>query len=158
MDAGTSTSERLASGMLARIESLLDQCDEASKACFSVLDIAPDVPVDASDFFETTREDTIVARLEAMLARQAVLVDALDGLLRQASHAMEPRVIEARVDAGPRRLPWRSSRSYWQAYRQQFDENGSSIPVRDFFRKAMLQALGGIADEAGTTEKANHEE
>jgi type VI secretion system protein ImpI len=53
-----------------------------------------------------------------------------------------------------RRLPWRSSRSYWQAYRQQFDDNGTSLSVREFFRKAMLRALGKAGDDdAETTEK-----
>ncbi|MGH6862571.1 MAG: hypothetical protein ACRECY_20190, partial [Phyllobacterium sp.] len=139
---------------LARIESLLDQCDEASRACFAILDIEPDVLADAPDFLDARREDIVLARLGTMLERQSVLNAALDGLFRQASHAMEPRIIEARVDAEPRRLPWRSDRSYWQAYRRQFDDNGNTIPVRAFLRKAMLQALGATeGDEAEMTEK-----
>lgn len=140
--------------LLTRIQSLLDQCDEASRACFAILDIEPGMPVDAPDFPGAIQEEIVIGRIEAMLARQSILNTALDGLLRQASHAMEPRIIQARIDAEPRRLPWRTDRSYWQAYRQQFDNNGTDIPVRTFFRKAMLRALGtGEDDEAETSKK-----
>jgi len=139
---------------MSHIEALLDRCEEASRAGFAILDIDPEILGDTPDLFGARREDMVVARLEAALARQSLLNTALDGLLREASHAMEPRIIEARVDTEQRRLPWRSGSSYWQAYRQQFDDNGTSLSVHEFLRKAMLRALGKTEDDgAGTTGK-----
>ena len=50
---------------------------------------------------------------------------------------MEPRILEARVDASARRLPWIRNRDYWQAYRLQFEKNGRPLSVREIFRMAM---------------------
>lgn len=140
--------------LLRRIEPLLERCDEASRSCFAVLDIEPGMPVDTPHLPSASQEEIVLARLETLLARQSALNTALEGLLRHASHAMEPRIVEARVDAEPRRLPWRTDRSYWQAYRQQFDNDGNDIPVQALFRRAMLRALAIAGDdEADTTEK-----
>jgi type VI secretion system protein ImpI len=140
--------------LLPRIETLLDRCEEAAGEAFAALDIDPEALSDMPDLFGVSREEATVARLGSLLARQRLLGTAIEGLLKEASHAMEPRVIEARVDAEPRKLPWRNDRSYWQAYRQNFENDGASLSVREFFRNAVLRALGQPEDDASeTTEK-----
>lgn len=140
--------------LLRRVEPLLERCDEATRACFAILDIEAGMPADAPALPAASQEELFLERLETLLARQSVLNTALEGLLRHTSHAMEPRIIEARVDAEPRRLPWRTDRSCWQVYRQQFDNNGSDIPVRALFRQTMLHILAVAGnDQAETTQK-----
>jgi type VI secretion system protein ImpI len=55
---------------------------------------------------------------------------------------MEPRIIEARIDAaaGPlSALSFLRGRDYWQAYTAQFERNGRALSVRDVFRDAMTR-------------------
>ncbi|MEI5681077.1 FHA domain-containing protein [Mesorhizobium sp. CGMCC 1.15528] len=134
--------------LLPRIEALLDRCEEAAGEAFAALDIDPAGLSEMPDLFGTGREEATIARLENLLARQVLLATAIEGLLKEASHAFEPRVIEARVDAEPRKLPWRNDRSYWQAYRQNFETGGASLSVREFFRNAVLRALGQPEEDA----------
>lgn len=150
-DAYPASAGRLEHVLLPRIESLLDRCEEAAGEAFAALDIDPATLFDAPDLFGISREEATVARMENLLARQLSLATAIEGLLKESSHAFEPRVIEARVDAEPRRLPWRSDRSYWQAYRQNFENDEASLSVREFFRNAVLRMLGQPQDDAPET-------
>jgi type VI secretion system protein ImpI len=145
-----------ASSLLSRLEGLLNQYEEVTGDLLANFEIDAEALKETPDLFGIDREDALVARLETMLARQILFNNGLEGMLREASYAMEPRIVEARVDAEPRKLPWRNDRTYWQAYRQHFEKDGTSLSVRAFFRKAILRTLGmAEEDAAARTEKVN---
>ncbi|WP_448953481.1 FHA domain-containing protein [Labrys neptuniae] len=133
-----------------RFETLLGQCEEALEKAFTTFEIGADVPGEAPDLFGLDREEALLTRLETLLTRQNALADALGVLVREVSPQMEPRIIEASVDARAITLPWRRNGAYWLTYRQQFNQDGRDLSVRDLFRKAMLRALGQAhTDETG---------
>jgi type VI secretion system protein ImpI len=146
--------------ILPRLEALLGQIEEASATPFSAFEIDVDAFADTTEPFGLSREETVEARLRAVLSRQMQLNTAIEGVLKHATRTMEPRLIEAQVDAQPRKLPWRSDRSYWQAYREQFEDEGRNLSIREVFRKAMLNALGADDDQGADndTQKANRAE
>ena len=71
----------------------------------------------------------------------------------------EPRMIEAHVDATPRKVLWHGSRDYWKTYRAQFERDGRSISVRDLLAEAVRastdsrneQDISTIAERTGNT-------
>ncbi|TDK39697.1 FHA domain-containing protein [Rhizobium deserti] len=120
-----------------RMEAVIARLEEAMEATFQVFDMEPPNPDNEPDLFGRNRDDAILARAEALLTRQLRLASGLDALMREAGRMMEPRILEARVDAGARRLPWLRNRDYWQAYRLQFEKNGRPLSVREIFHMAM---------------------
>ncbi len=145
------------SGELAdRMEAMLARLEEAMENTFQVFDMTPPHPGGEPDMFGRSREDVLVGRAETLLAQQAWLADALDGLMQEAGRMMEPRILESRVEAAGRRLPWAKNRDFWQAYKAQFEKNGRPLSVRDIFRSAMTGETAAAAnghmnhnDEAG---------
>ncbi len=141
------------------MEAMLARMEEALDGAYQVFDVEQPGIEPAPDRSGQSREDFVASRAEALLIRQQRLTDALDKLMREASRLMEPRILEARVDASGRKLPWTRSRDYWRAYRMQFEKDGSTLSVRDIFRAAMtgeapttgfkVQDLGGIAPPEG---------
>ena len=127
---------------LPALEALAARCEEACSEVFAAFDIDLDKVVPAPDAFGLSREEALQKRLETVLAAQRALGTALHGMLVEASHALEPRIVEARTDAEPRKIPWLRDRTYWQAYKANFDRNGNVVSVRDLFREAMLRSLG----------------
>jgi len=127
------------------LEALVRQLEEASDGTLSIFEIdAAEIGHGASII--TGEDAALSARLEALLQRQLVLNVALEKLVRAASHTLEPRIIEARIDAEPNRQPWQRKRNYWQAYRTQFERGGRSLSIRELFREAMV-GLPGSAEE-----------
>jgi len=124
---------------------LLDRLEEALEDAFGLFEIEP--PQSAFDMggFGHGPEDALVIRAKTLLGRQMKLNVALEGLLRDAGRQMEPRILEAHVDAGTRGVrlatPWGRNRDYWQAYKAQFEKNGSTQSIRAFFRDAMTRSM-----------------
>jgi type VI secretion system protein ImpI len=140
--------------LLPRLEALLRQCEETSGESFAAFEIEAETLTETPNLFGASREEAIMLRLQALLVRQRVLNTALEGLIQDASHVMEPRIVEARVDGEFPRLLWRSNRNYWLAYRRHFVSEGRNLSIREFFRRAMLRALGKTeGDTASTTSK-----
>ncbi|KAA9384191.1 type VI secretion system-associated FHA domain protein [Neorhizobium galegae] len=131
-----------------RLEPLLGRLDEALDNAFAVFELKPR-PASGPDIFGRSLEEALVMRAEALLDRQMRLNVALEDLVREVGRQMEPRVLEARIDAGSRglRLGFRS-RDYWQAYKAQFEKNGRTQSIREVFRDAMMRAAGGGEREA----------
>jgi len=86
--------------------------------------------------------DSPAARLTALLDEQLRFVAALRGAVSDLSQAIEPRILEARTDAQPRKLPWKTDRSYWQVYRENFRDGEKDLALRDVMHKMMLSRLG----------------
>ncbi len=124
-------------GLVTTMEALLTRLEETVDGAFQLFEM--EQPTVAPPFNRSTqsREDVIASRAETLLMRQQRLTSALDALMREATRLMEPRLIEARVDASSRKLPWGRSRDYWRAYRTQFEKDGKTLSVRDIFRAAM---------------------
>lgn len=142
-----------ASPLLKRLENLLDQMDEALAGAYSTFELAPPAATGDDDFLADDREQALLDRLQGLIARQIGLNERLGRLVNEASHMLEPRIIEARVDAEPRRLPWLNDRSYWQAYRAQFEKDERQLSLRELLRAAMLGTGEGEdhRDTAGRT-------
>jgi len=119
------------------LEALVRQLEEASNGTLSIFEIDAAEIRDGASII-TGEDAALSARLETLLQRQLVLNAALEKLVRAASHMLEPRIIEARIDAEPNRQPWQRKRNYWQAYRTQFERNGRSLSIRELFREAMV--------------------
>lgn len=117
---------------LETIGKALVRLEAASADCFATLGLdselaARTAAIDASD---------IIARLENLVKHQQVLGDALERVMREATQKLDPRLLEARVDAEQSRLQFLRGRDYWNTYRQQFEEAGSTLTIKDFIRRA----------------------
>jgi len=148
-----------------RLEPLLGRLDEALDNAFAVFEMEPPRPTSEPDIFGRSREEALVIRAGALLDRQMKLNAALEELVREAGRQMEPRILEARIDAGSRGLhfapPWGRNRDYWQAYKAQFEKNGRTQSVREIFRDAMTRAVDGGQRETMPKERegsGRHEE
>lgn len=143
-----------------RLEPLLGRLEEALENAYAVFEIDPPPPAGEPNL-DGGREEALLARFEGLLGRQLKLNAGLGVLLQEASRMMEPRLVEARVDAGARRLPWRRDHNYWQAYRAQFEENGKDRSVLTVFSEAMRQAVNGTRSGSQNRQEgkdAHHEE
>ncbi|MBB2674419.1 UNVERIFIED_ORG: type VI secretion system protein ImpI [Rhizobium esperanzae] len=119
-----------------RLEPLLGRLEEAVESAYAVFEMNAPPSGSQPDFPD--REEALLARIETLLGRQLKLNSALEALA-QAAGQLEPRSLEARVETGA----WRRDRNYWRAYRAQFEKDGESRSVQDFFRDAMLAAMNG---------------
>ncbi|MBK1623980.1 FHA domain-containing protein [Afifella marina] len=80
------------------------------------------------------RQADIGSRIAALTQRQTKLRDEMERLLRELGPKLEPRALEARVDAGAGTvLPW-PRRDYWRAYRAQFRRDGRDLSVQEFLK------------------------
>ncbi|OLP42541.1 FHA domain-containing protein [Rhizobium oryziradicis] len=118
--------------LLQTLAKTLARLDAASADCFATLGMQSD---DAARLPVTDGAE-IIRHLEHLVERQRRLSDALERVMREASHTLDPRIVEARVDAEQPRLPFLRGRDYWSAYRQQFEEAGQTISIKDFIRRA----------------------
>jgi type VI secretion system protein ImpI len=128
-----------------KLDPLLHRLEEALEASFSAFGLGLPGSGAEPQLFNRDGEDALVARVEELAARQAKLQSALEILVHHAEQTMEPRIIEARIDAaaGPlSALSFLRGRYYWQAYTAQFERNGRALSVRDVFRDAMTRTEG----------------
>jgi len=145
-----------------RLEPLLARLEEAVENNYAVFELNAPSSASEPDFLAGSREEALLARIETLLGQQLKLNSALEALV-QAAGRLEPRVLEARVEAGAWRLPWRRDQAYWRAYRAQFETDGKSRSIHDVFRHAMTRAVNGT--QAGSRPQdgqegkdAHHEE
>lgn len=117
--------------LLKTISKALMRLDTANADCFATLgmDVEPSArpALDAAD---------LINQLEALVQRQSRLGEALERIIREATQKLDPRLLEARIDADQSRLPFWRGRDYWAAYRQQFEEGERMLTIKDFLRRA----------------------
>ncbi|PDS75635.1 FHA domain-containing protein [Rhizobium sp. L43] len=121
-----------------RLEPLLGRLEEAVENSYAVFEMHAPSFDRQPDFPAGGTEEALLARIEALLGQQLTLNSAL-GALAQAAGQLEPRSLEARVETGA----WRRDRNYWRAYRAQFEKDGKSRSIQDFFRDAMIGTQAG---------------
>lgn len=141
-----------------RLEPLLTRLEEAVEGAYGVFEMNAPASDRTPDFLADSREEALLARIEALLGQQLKLNSALEALVQAASR-LEPRIVEAQVETGAWGLPWRRDRNYWQAYRAEFEKDGKSRSIQDFFRDAMTGAQAGPRPQDRQEGKdAHHEE
>jgi type VI secretion system protein ImpI len=141
-----------------RLEAVIDGLEQTLADGLSIFEI--DAPTDDAEVHlgSGNREEQLIARLNILLSRQMTFNAALENLVGQTSQMLEPRMIEARVDAAARKLPWPGSRGYWQAYRAQFEKDGRSLSLRDVFSEAMRASTENRKEQtsASMTKRTNN--
>lgn len=128
--------------LLQTLVRTLSRLEAASADCFATLGMkstgmkSTGMQADAAARLPATDGAEMIRHLEHLVERQRALGDALERVVREAGRKLDPRIVEARVDAEQPRLPFLRGRDYWNAYRQQFEEAGQTISIKDFIRRA----------------------
>ncbi|NLS20123.1 FHA domain-containing protein [Rhizobium sp. P40RR-XXII] len=143
-DQGTDdTSLTLQFDPLRQLEALVDTLEQTLDDEASIFGVENDSAHSSASLFSRERTDQLAERLRSLISRQSALNAGLENLVREASRIFEPRMIEAQVDASPRKALWRGSRDYWKSYRSRFEKDGKSISVRDLLAEAFQAATDG---------------
>ncbi len=135
------------------LEPLLGRLEETIEEAFALLGLNAPLLQSQSEFSKHLPHEMVTNRVEMLLVQQLKLNSALRALVHEAGRTLEPRVLEARVDAGERGLAWSRGRRYWQAYRAQFDKNGKTLSILELFQDAMAHASGRAAGVPSRTAK-----
>ena len=128
--AGASTAQE--------IGDLLTALEQESADCLAILDIEGERTGHGSSA-------SLSERVETLIRQQRRLAASLETLIHGCTQKLEPRLLEASVDAGNdlrakiERRDWQGllmKTAYWSTYKKQFEENGRPLPVRQFLQRA----------------------
>lgn len=128
--AGASTAQE--------IGDLLTALEQESADCLAILDIEGERTGHGSSA-------SLSERMETLIRQQRKLAASLETLIHGCTQKLEPRLLEASVDAGNdlrakiERRDWQGlimKTDYWSTYKKQFEENGRPLPVRQFLQRA----------------------
>ncbi|MCZ7447080.1 FHA domain-containing protein [Agrobacterium rhizogenes] len=146
------------------IGDLLTALERESADCMAILDIE-------SDHAGQGPVPSLSERMGTLIGQQRRLAAALETLMHSCTQKLEPRLLEAAVDAGNDfrakigRRDWRGlvmKTDYWSAYKKQFEENGRPLPVRQFLQRAARgEAAPARETDAATADAKgvnNHDE
>ena len=120
------------------IDDLLTALEQESADCLAILDIEGERTGDGSSA-------SLSERVETLIRQQRRLAASLETLIHGCTQKLEPRLLEASVDAGNdlrakiERRDWQGlimKTDYWSTYKKQFEENGRPLPVRQFLQRA----------------------
>lgn len=120
------------------IGDLLTALEQESADCLAILDIEGERAGHGSPA-------SLSERVETLIRQQRRLAASLETLIHGCTQKLEPRLLEASVDAGNdlrakiERRDWQGlimKTDYWSAYKKQFEENGRPLPVRQFLQRA----------------------
>nr|WP_142781231.1 FHA domain-containing protein [Agrobacterium sp. T29] len=120
------------------IGDLLTALEQESADCLAILDIEGERAGHGSSA-------SLSERMETLIRQQRRLAASLETLIHGCTQKLEPRLLEASVDAGNdlrakiERRDWQGlimKTDYWSTYKKQFEENGRPLPVRQFLQRA----------------------
>lgn len=120
------------------IGDLLTALEQESADCLAILDIEGERTGHGSSA-------SLSERVETLIRQQRRLAASLETLIHGCTQKLEPRLLEASVDAGNdlrakiERRDWQGlimKTDYWSTYKKQFEENGRPLPVRQFLQRA----------------------
>ncbi|WP_374997301.1 MULTISPECIES: type VI secretion system-associated FHA domain protein [unclassified Agrobacterium] len=120
------------------IGDLLTALEQESADCLAILDIEGERTGHGSSA-------SLSERVETLIRQQRRLAASLETLIHGCTQKLEPRLLEAAVDAGNdlrakiERRDWQGlimKTDYWSTYKKQFEENGRPLPVRQFLQRA----------------------
>ncbi|MBW9073770.1 type VI secretion system-associated FHA domain protein [Agrobacterium deltaense] len=127
-----------AAGASQEIGDLLTALEQESADCLAILDIEGERTGHGSSA-------SLSERVETLIRQQRRLAVSLETLINGCTQKLEPRLLEASVDAGNdlrakiERRDWQGlimKTDYWSTYKKQFEENGRPLPVRQFLQRA----------------------
>lgn len=146
------------------IGDLLTALERESADCLAILDIE-------SDHAGQGPAPSLSERMETLIGQQRRLAASLETLMHGCTQKLEPRLLEAAVDAGNDfrakigRRDWQGlvmKTDYWSAYKKQFEENGRPLPVRQFLQRAARGEAASARETDATAADAkgvnNHDE
>nr|WP_236775095.1 FHA domain-containing protein [Agrobacterium tumefaciens] len=120
------------------IGDLLTALEQESADCLAILDVEGERTGQGSSA-------SLSERMETLIRQQRRLAASLETLIHGCTQKLEPRLLEASVDAGNdlrakiERRDWQGlimKTDYWSTYKKQFEENGRPLPVRQFLQRA----------------------
>ncbi|MBB4403697.1 forkhead-associated protein [Rhizobium sp. SEMIA 4032] len=120
------------------IGDLLTALEQESADCLAILDIEGERTGHGSSA-------SLSERMETLIRQQRRLAASLETLIHGCTQKLEPRLLEASVDASNdlrakiERRDWQGlimKTDYWSTYKKQFEENGRPLPVRQFLQRA----------------------
>ena len=120
------------------IGDLLTALEQESADCLAILGIEGERAGHGSSA-------SLSERVETLIRQQRKLAASLETLIHGCTQKLEPRLLEAAVDAGNdlrakiERRDWQGlimKTDYWSTYKKQFEENGRPLPVRQFLQRA----------------------
>ena len=120
------------------IGDLLTALEQESADCLAILDIEGERTGHGSSA-------SLSERVETLIRQQRRLAVSLETLIHGCTQKLEPRLLEASVDASNdlrakiERRDWQGlimKTDYWSTYKKQFEENGRPLPVRQFLQRA----------------------
>ncbi|NSZ60576.1 MULTISPECIES: type VI secretion system-associated FHA domain protein [Agrobacterium tumefaciens complex] len=138
------------------IGDLLTMLERENADCLAILDIESERAGHGSSA-------SLSERMETLIRQQRRLAASLETLIHNCTQKLEPRLLEASVDAGNDlrakigRRDWQGlimKTDYWSTYKKQFEENGRPLPIRQFLQRAArgeaapTQEPGAIAADA----------
>ncbi|MFS8124025.1 FHA domain-containing protein [Rhizobium sp. BR 250] len=131
----------------AEIGDLVTALERENAECLAIFDIEGD--------HATGPHASLGERLEALIHQQRRLTASLETLIQTCTQKLEPRLLEASVDAANdirskiERRDWQAlitKTDYWSAYKKQFEENGRQLPVRQFLQRAARGNAAPLAE------------
>ncbi len=136
---------------LRQLEALVSTLEQTVDDEASIFGIGNDLTHSSASLFSRERSEQLADRLRRVISRQSALNAGLENLVREANRMFEPRMVEAHVDASPRKALWRGNGDYWKAYRTQFEKDGKSISVRDLLAEAFRASADGENEQDTTS-------
>ncbi|GHC69532.1 FHA domain-containing protein [Limoniibacter endophyticus] len=93
--------------------------------------------------FEPAMTGQVSDRMTRIAVVQEEIARRIEEMMALSNKMLEPRVIEARVDARKRLLPWQRNGAYWAEYKEQFERHGQAASVHETLVSAVAAALAG---------------
>ncbi|MDQ0454588.1 FHA domain-containing protein [Rhizobium paknamense] len=115
-----------------RLAEQVSEMEELLADCFGLLDL----PSPANAGVRGHGEAALLSRLASLTEAQRSFNAMLEQALREATQRLDPRLLEARVDAAENRLSLIGRRNYWTAYKKEFEAEERLLSFRDFLRRA----------------------
>lgn len=132
----------------SQYEVLLRQLEQAMEQASATLQLPAQTHIDDQPFVETTG-DPMLRRLQAILAQQVRVNEALERMFSGSSRLFDPRILEARSETQEKLgFAWLKEASYWRYYRAQFEHGGRALSVADLLRKTYLTQQSDDTDGA----------
>lgn len=130
-----------------RLKAAITALERTSEDCFALLDMqtGDEKPQGMQS------EEKLAARLEALARNQQRFAELLETMFREATRRLEPRVIEARLDAVDNPLKRLVRPNYWKTYKAQFLQGEQPINIIEFLKNA---AHGTLPDPEEAVRRA----
>ncbi|MBP1853451.1 FHA domain-containing protein [Rhizobium halophytocola] len=132
------TAAQVAAPDLGRLKVAVSALERASEDVFALLSMERSEDRQSG---AQSAEDRLAARIETLTRDQQAFAGLLETMLREATRRLEPRIIEARLEASGNPLKRLFRPNHWDSYKAQFDSAGETMNVTRFLQQAAHGAL-----------------